>query len=84
MDLKLNNNNANIGDESYGSIFFSQICPNNLGSDLMAWMAILDKWIYCTANFGDHETMEFIDKNIIVCKSNVLLVLIINKRWDIA
>jgi hypothetical protein len=51
---------------------------------LMAWMAILDKWIYCTANFGDHETMEFIDKNIIVYKNNVLFVLICNKRWDIA
>jgi hypothetical protein len=34
MDLKLNNNNANIGDESYESIFSSQTCPNNLGSDL--------------------------------------------------
>jgi hypothetical protein len=34
MDLKINNNNANIGDESYGRIFSSQICPNNSGSDL--------------------------------------------------
>jgi hypothetical protein len=36
IDLVLNNNNANIGDESYGSIFSSHDCPNSLGSDLMA------------------------------------------------
>jgi hypothetical protein len=48
MDLKLNNNNANIGDESYESIFSSQTCPNNLSKQFrfrLEWPFLINEFV---------------------------------------